>query len=168
MGVHEDYRGLLFYLNVFRILKNVVAIRVPTYVEIWEFSNGICLALFKFFKALYQCDIVTMCDIPFLLLSVYSPFTDRIGLPLHNIMYPFLPVLDVFCPSEVLPHLRLHSIPMSFLVFHLQFWYPYIFSPSLHNFSSSHGHTLSEYYFYNLYWYPNPMILINVRTLAIN
>ena len=31
-----------------------------------------------------------------LLLSVYSPFSDRVGLPLHNILSPFLPVMDVF------------------------------------------------------------------------
>ena len=32
-----------------------------------------------------------------LLLPVYSPFSDRVGLPLsHNIPSPFLPVTDVF------------------------------------------------------------------------
>ena len=31
-----------------------------------------------------------------LLLSVYSPFSDRVGLHLHNIPSPFLPVIYVF------------------------------------------------------------------------
>ena len=31
-----------------------------------------------------------------LLLSVYSPFADRVGLPLHNILSPFLSVMDDF------------------------------------------------------------------------
>ena len=30
-----------------------------------------------------------------LLLSIYSPFSDRVGLPLHNIMSPFLHAIDV-------------------------------------------------------------------------
>ena len=28
--------------------------------------------------------------------SVYSLFSDRVGLPLHNIISPFLPVMDIF------------------------------------------------------------------------
>ena len=31
-----------------------------------------------------------------LLLSVYVPFSDRVGHPLHNILSPFLPVMNVF------------------------------------------------------------------------
>ena len=31
-----------------------------------------------------------------LLLSVYSPFSDRVGLPLHNIPSPLLSVIDIF------------------------------------------------------------------------
>ena len=31
-----------------------------------------------------------------ILLSVYSPFSDRVGLPLHNIPSLFLPVMNVF------------------------------------------------------------------------
>ena len=30
------------------------------------------------------------------LLSVYSPFSDRVGLPLHNINSPFPSVMDIF------------------------------------------------------------------------
>ena len=30
------------------------------------------------------------------LLSVYSPFSDRAGLPLHKILLPFFPVMDIF------------------------------------------------------------------------
>ena len=40
-----------------------------------------------------------------LLLSVYSPFSDRVGLPLYNIMSPFLPVMDVVAVA-VDPHLH--------------------------------------------------------------
>ena len=29
------------------------------------------------------------------ILSVYSPFSDRVGLPLHNIHSPFLSVMDI-------------------------------------------------------------------------
>ena len=32
----------------------------------------------------------------YLLLSVYSPLSDRVGLPLHNILSPLLPLKDVF------------------------------------------------------------------------
>ena len=31
-----------------------------------------------------------------LLVSVYSPFSDRVGLPLHNILFQFLSVMDIF------------------------------------------------------------------------
>ena len=31
-----------------------------------------------------------------ILLSVYSPFSDRVRLPLHNIPSPFLSVMDIF------------------------------------------------------------------------
>ena len=31
-----------------------------------------------------------------ILLSVYSPFSERVGLHLHNIPSPFLPVMHVF------------------------------------------------------------------------
>ena len=30
-----------------------------------------------------------------LLLSIYGPFSDRVGLPIHNIISPFHPVIDV-------------------------------------------------------------------------
>ena len=30
------------------------------------------------------------------ILSVYSPFSDRVVLPLHTILSPFLPVMDIF------------------------------------------------------------------------
>ena len=39
-----------------------------------------------------------------LLLVVYSPFSDRVGLPLDNITSPFLLVIDVFSRSLVLPY----------------------------------------------------------------
>ena len=31
-----------------------------------------------------------------MLLSVYSPFSGRVGLPLHNILSQFIPVMGVF------------------------------------------------------------------------
>ena len=30
-----------------------------------------------------------------ILFSVYGPFSDRVGLPLHNIPSPFHPIMDV-------------------------------------------------------------------------
>ena len=59
-----------------------------------------------------------------ILISVYSPFSDRVGLPLHNILSPFL-----------------HSLTMSILVFQLVF----CIQNSIHFFiqSSSHIPTIS-------------------------
>ena len=35
------------------------------------------------------------------ILSVYSPFSDRVGLPLHNIISLFLHVMDIFSSSAI-------------------------------------------------------------------
>ena len=45
-----------------------------------------------------------------LLLSVYSPFSDRVGRPLHNILSPFLSVMDIFSVDLTFYHIRLYSI----------------------------------------------------------
>ena len=83
---------------------------------------------------------------PNFVLSVYSPFSDRVGLPLYNIISPFLPVMNI-CRSQVLPWPLLHSPTMSFLVvkpvFGLQLYTHYISSPS----PPSHVHTISAYHF---------------------
>ena len=52
------------------------------------------------------------------ILSVYSPFSDRVGLPLHNI-HSLLLFECLLCRSQVLPYPLLHSLTMSFLVFQL-------------------------------------------------
>ena len=45
-----------------------------------------------------------------LLLSVYSPFSDRAGLPLHNIPSPFLSVTDIFFVNPKFYHIRLYTL----------------------------------------------------------
>ena len=39
--------------------------------------------------------------VPILLLSVYSPLSDWVGLPLHNIPSPFLSVMDIFFVDQI-------------------------------------------------------------------
>ena len=34
-------------------------------------------------------------------LSVYSPFSDRVGLPLHNILSPFIYIIIIFIQSPI-------------------------------------------------------------------
>ena len=49
------------------------------------------------------------------ILSVYSPFSNRVGLPHHNILSPFIPVMDIF------------AVDLKFFpVFGLQLYTPYI------------------------------------------
>ena len=55
-------------------------------------------------------------DIILLLLSIYSPISVRVGLPLHSIPSPFLSG-HLRRRSQLLPYLRLHSLTMSLLVF---------------------------------------------------
>ena len=76
--------------------------------------------------------------ISLLLLSVYGPFSNRVGLPLHNILSPFIYVMDIFIVDlKCLSYPLQHSIIMSFLVFQpvlcLQPSSRYIFLPSLHH-----------------------------------
>ena len=72
------------------------------------------------------------------MLSVYSPFSDRVGLPLHNTHIPslFTSIMDIFFVDLKFGHIRfLHSLTMSFLVFQpifcLQLYTPYHLSLSL-------------------------------------
>ena len=74
----------------------------------------------------YRCDFDVVCighDLNrcsgcgvLLLLLVYSPFSDTVGLPLHNI--PFISFCHghLRCRSQLLPYPLLHSLTMSFLV----------------------------------------------------
>ena len=52
------------------------------------------------------------------ILSVYSLFSYRVGLPLHNILSPFLSVMDISLSisRSSVPWPLLHSSTMSFLV----------------------------------------------------
>ena len=45
-----------------------------------------------------------------LLLSVYDPFSYRDGLPLHNILSPFLPGMDAFSVNLEICHVRFHIL----------------------------------------------------------
>ena len=85
------------------------------------------------------------------ILSFYGVFSDRVGLPLHNIPSPFLSVMGyLFSRSQVLPYPFLHSLTMSFLVFQLAFCLqlqtPYISSHNHPHLSSAHVHTIPVYY----------------------
>ena len=45
-----------------------------------------------------------------LLISVYSPFSDRVGLPLNNIISPFIPVMDIFSVDLKFCYIRLYTV----------------------------------------------------------
>ena len=88
-------------------------------------------------------------SIPFY--SDYSPFSDRVGLPLHNIHIPspFTSIMDIFfCRSHVRPYPLQHSLTMSFLVFQpvfcLQLYTSYISSHSPHHMSIPSQSTTSN------------------------
>ena len=55
------------------------------------------------------------------ILSVYSPFSNRVGLPLHKSLSQFLPVIDIFYVDLKFSHVRFCTLTMSFLVFQLAF-----------------------------------------------
>ena len=80
-------------------------------------------------------------------LSVYSLFSGRVGLPLDNIISPFLPVMDVFSVDLKFCHIRFYTLQHVLLgcPTGLQLYTPYISSPSTHHFSLSHIHTISVY-----------------------
>ena len=84
------------------------------------------------------------------ILSGYSPFSNRVGLPLHNIISPFPCHGHLICLFQVRPYPLLHSLTMYFLVFQpvfcFQHYTPYISSPSPHHLFSSHVHTISVYH----------------------
>ena len=70
---------------------------------------------------------------------VFSPFSDRVELPLYNVLSPCLHVMDIFSVDLKFCHIRFNTIAMSFLVFQpvfcLQLRSPYISSPSPHHLS---------------------------------
>ena len=43
------------------------------------------------------------------ILSVYSPFSDRVGLPLHNIPSPFISIMDIFVDLKF-GHIRFYTL----------------------------------------------------------
>ena len=45
-----------------------------------------------------------------LLLSVYGPFSDRVGLHLHNIPSPFLYIVDIFFVDLKFFHIRFYTL----------------------------------------------------------
>ena len=53
----------------------------------------------------------------YIILSVYSPFSDRVGFPLYNIISPFLSIMDIFSADLKFCHIRFNTLTMSFLVF---------------------------------------------------
>ena len=42
--------------------------------------------------------------------SVYSPFSDRVGLSLHNILSPFLPAKDIFFIDIKFSHIHVNTL----------------------------------------------------------
>ena len=47
---------------------------------------------------------------PFCILSVYSPFSNRVGLPLHNIPSPFPSVMDICFVDLKFCHIRFYTL----------------------------------------------------------
>ena len=45
----------------------------------------------------------------YIYISVYSPFSDRVGLPLHNILSPFLSAMDISVDLK-LCHFRFYTL----------------------------------------------------------
>ena len=43
-------------------------------------------------------------------LLFYSPFSERVGLPVHNILSPFLPVMDMFFVDLIVCNVRFYSL----------------------------------------------------------
>ena len=41
---------------------------------------------------------------------VYSPFSDRVGLSLHNILSPFLPLIDIFSVDLKFCHVHFYTL----------------------------------------------------------
>ena len=58
----------------------------------------------------YSCIILFYYVSLLLLLSVYSPFSDRVGLPLHNIPSPFLSIMDIFFVDLKFGHIRFYTL----------------------------------------------------------
>ena len=44
------------------------------------------------------------------ILSVYSPFSDMVELPLHNILSPFPSVMDIFFVDLKFGHIRFYTL----------------------------------------------------------
>ena len=77
--------------------------------------------------------IATGCHI---ILSGYSPFSNSVGLPLHNILSPLLSIMDIFFVDLKFCHIRFYTLTTSFLVvqpvFCLELYTPYISSLPYH------------------------------------
>ena len=56
------------------------------------------------------------------MIILYIPFSDKVGLPLHNIISPFLPVMDILSVDLKFCHIIFYSLTMSFLVFQSVFF----------------------------------------------
>ena len=52
----------------------------------------------------------TQCTIILILLSVYSPFSDRVGLPLHNMPSQFPSVMDIFFVDLKFCYIRFNTL----------------------------------------------------------
>ena len=44
------------------------------------------------------------------ILSVYSPFSDRVGRTFHNILYLFPPVMDIFSVHLMVCHIQFYTL----------------------------------------------------------
>ena len=51
----------------------------------------------------------TMCSELLISADLYSPFSDSVGLPLHNILSPFLSVMDIFFIYLKFCHIRFYT-----------------------------------------------------------
>ena len=59
--------------------------------------QSFCLLIYNYDHTLY-------------IVSVYSPFSNRVGLPLHNILSPFLSVMDIFFVDLKFCHICFYTL----------------------------------------------------------
>ena len=61
-------------------------------------------------QKIFHTDVILTIFCCELLLSVYSPFSDGVVLPLHNIHSPFLPVMDIFFVDLKFCHIHFYTL----------------------------------------------------------
>ena len=68
-----------------------------------------------------SCNVSKTVDFSVYILSVYSPFSDKVGLPLYSILCPFLSVMNNFSADLKFCHIHFNTLTMCLLVFQAVF-----------------------------------------------